>query len=128
MKIGYVLAILSRLWSIYVSKQFFKYLVCGGLSSLVHVIARLILSNYMEYGWAVFTSYFIGMPVALGAGLTARITGREPFVTRDGVRMSRKKMYFTSDKASRELGYAPRPARQAIADAVAWFRTNGYLR
>ena len=68
------------------------------------------------------------LPVALGAELTARITGREPFVTRDGVRMSRKKMYFTSDKASRELGYAPRPARQAIADAVAWFRTNGYLR
>jgi putative flippase GtrA len=65
MKIGYVLAILSRLWSIYVSKQFFKYIVCGGLSSLVHVIARLILSNYMDYGWAVFTSYFIGMPVAL---------------------------------------------------------------
>jgi len=42
--------------------------------------------------------------------------------------MSRKKMYFTSDKASRELGYAPQPARQAIADAVAWFRANGYLR
>jgi dihydroflavonol-4-reductase len=27
----------------------------------------------------------------------------------------------------RELGYAPRPARQAIADAVAWFKANGYL-
>jgi dihydroflavonol-4-reductase len=68
------------------------------------------------------------LPIAFGAECTARITGRAPFVTLDGVRMSRKKMYFTSDKASRELGYAPRPARQAIADAVAWFRTNGYLR
>jgi dihydroflavonol-4-reductase len=68
------------------------------------------------------------LPVAWGAELTARITGREPFVTLDGVRMSRKKMYFTSDKASRELGYAPRPARRAIADAVGWFRANGYLR
>jgi dihydroflavonol-4-reductase len=45
----------------------------------------------------------------------------------DGVRMSRKKMYFSSAKAMRELGYAPRPARQAIADAVAWFGENGYL-
>jgi dihydroflavonol-4-reductase len=68
------------------------------------------------------------LPIAFGAECTARITGRAPFVTLDGVRMSRKKMYFTSDKASRELGYAPRPACQAIADAVAWFRTNGYLR
>ncbi len=68
------------------------------------------------------------LPIALGAEFAARITGREPFVTLDGVRMSRKKMYFTSDKASRELGYATRPARRAIADAVVWFRTNGYLR
>jgi dihydroflavonol-4-reductase len=67
-------------------------------------------------------------PVAMGAEFAARITGREPFVTLDGVRMSRKKMYFTSDKASGELGYKPRPAREAIADAVAWFKANGYLR
>jgi dihydroflavonol-4-reductase len=67
-------------------------------------------------------------PVAMGAELAARITGRDPFVTRDGVRMSRKKMYFSSEKASRELGYTPRPARQAIADAVGWFKANGYLK
>jgi dihydroflavonol-4-reductase len=67
-------------------------------------------------------------PVAFGAEFAARITGREPFVTLDGVRMSRKKMYFTSEKASHELGYQPRPAREAIADAVNWFRANGYLR
>jgi dihydroflavonol-4-reductase len=67
-------------------------------------------------------------PVAFGAEVAARITGREPFVTLDGVRMSRKKMYFTSDKASRELHYKPRPAREAIADAVRWFRASGYLK
>jgi dihydroflavonol-4-reductase len=67
-------------------------------------------------------------PVAFGAELAARITGREPFITLDGVRMSRKKMYFTSEKASRELGYRPRPARDAIVDAVTWFRVNGYLQ
>jgi dihydroflavonol-4-reductase len=68
------------------------------------------------------------LPIAVGAELVARLTGREPFVTLDGARMSRKKMYFSSAKALRDLGYAPRPARQAIADAVAWFVANGYLR
>lgn len=64
-KIGRIAEIRSRLWSIYASKQFLKYVVCGGLSSLVHVMSRLMLSNYMGYGWAVFVSFFIGMPVAL---------------------------------------------------------------
>ena len=64
---------------------------------------------------------------AIGTAM-ARVTGREPFTTLDGVRMSRKKMYFSSAKAERELGYKPRPAREAIADAVAWFAANGYLK
>ena len=37
-------------------------------------------------------------------------------------------MFFTSAKAERELGYTHRPAREAIADAVAWYRANGFLR
>jgi dihydroflavonol-4-reductase len=71
--------------------------------------------------------YAVVLPVAAGAEIMARLTGREPFVTLDGARMSRKKMYFSSDKAIRELGYTARPARMAIADAVAWFKANGYL-
>ena len=71
--------------------------------------------------------YGVAFPAAIGAELAARVTGREPFITRDGVRMAKKKMYFSSAKAMRELGYAPRPAREAIVDAVAWFRANGYL-
>jgi dihydroflavonol-4-reductase len=71
--------------------------------------------------------YAMVLPIAAGAEMMARLTGREPFTTLDGVRMSRKKMYFSSAKAMRELGYAPRPAILAIADAVAWFQSNGYL-
>jgi dihydroflavonol-4-reductase len=71
--------------------------------------------------------YAVVLPIAAGAELMARVTGREPFTTLDGVRMSRKKMFFSSARAIGELGYAPRPAREAIADAVAWFDTNGYL-
>jgi dihydroflavonol-4-reductase len=65
-------------------------------------------------------------PVAAAMETAARITGREPFVTLDGLRMAKKKMFFSSAKAQRELGYAARPARDAIADAVAWFKANGY--
>ena len=36
-------------------------------------------------------------------------------------------MYFNSSKALDELGYAPRPAEQAISDAIRWFEENGYL-
>lgn len=68
------------------------------------------------------------LPIAAGAEAVARLTRREPFATVDGVRMARKKMFFSSARAVAELGYAPRPARQAIADAVAWFKANGYLR
>jgi dihydroflavonol-4-reductase len=68
------------------------------------------------------------MPIAHLSETWTRITGgSEPFVTVDGVKMARKKMYFSSDKASRELGYRARPAREALVDAVAWFRENGYL-
>jgi len=71
--------------------------------------------------------YTVAYPVAIGAQLMARLRSKEPFITLDGVRMARKKMYFTSAKALRELGYRPRPAQNAIADAVDWFRANGYL-
>jgi dihydroflavonol-4-reductase len=68
------------------------------------------------------------MPLALLAEGMARLTGKEPFVTRDGLKMARKKMYFSSAKAMAALGYAPRPAREGIAEAVAWFRQAGYCR
>ena len=47
--------------------------------------------------------------------------GVEPVVTRETLAMARKKMFFSSAKARAELGYAPRPAADAVADAVAWF-------
>jgi dihydroflavonol-4-reductase len=58
--------------------------------------------------------YTVAYPVAVGAELMARLTEKEPFITLDGVRMARKKMYFTSAKASRKLGYAPRPAKTRV--------------
>jgi len=68
------------------------------------------------------------LPLAYAAEAWTRARGRgEPFVTLDGVRMSRKRMYFSSAKAEARLGYRARPAQEALADAVQWFRAAGYL-
>jgi len=66
--------------------------------------------------------------MAYGAEGFARLfkTG-EPVVTIDAARMARKRMFFTSARAEAELGYRARPAIEAIKDAIAWFRANGYL-
>ncbi len=64
-------------------------------------------------------------PLALASEGLARVAGIEPIVTRDILAMARKKMFFSSAKARAELGYAPRPAREAVFDAVAWFRAAG---
>jgi dihydroflavonol-4-reductase len=67
------------------------------------------------------------MPVAYLSEAWARVFGGEPLATVDGVRMSRKRMYFSSRKAERAFAYRHRPGADAIRDAVAWFRDNAYL-
>jgi dihydroflavonol-4-reductase len=68
------------------------------------------------------------MPFAHVTEAVARVTGREPMLTRDGLRMSKNKMFFSSAKAEAELGYRARPYRAGITDAIEWFRRAGYLR
>jgi dihydroflavonol-4-reductase len=68
------------------------------------------------------------MPIAAMAEMWGRISHREPFVTLDGVRLARKKMFFSSERAKLRLGYRPRPASEAIVDAIDWFDRHGYLR
>jgi dihydroflavonol-4-reductase len=70
--------------------------------------------------------------VALATGvvdemITGRIRGREPRATIDAVRMGRKKMFVSSAKAERELGWKPSPVDGALRRAVDWFKSNGYV-
>jgi dihydroflavonol-4-reductase len=67
------------------------------------------------------------VPLAFAAEGLARLTGRAPALTRETLAMARKKMFFSSAKAEVELGYRARPAREAIVDAIAWFRAEGML-
>jgi dihydroflavonol-4-reductase len=68
------------------------------------------------------------LPIAYVAEAIARITGRPGRVTVESVRMARKRMFFSSEKATRELGYTWRPPTQALQDAISWLREMGSLR
>jgi dihydroflavonol-4-reductase len=69
----------------------------------------------------------VALPVAYAAEGMARLTGREPFATVDGIRMSEHRMFFTAAKAERELGFRARPYLRGLEDAIHWFREAGYL-
>ncbi len=68
------------------------------------------------------------VPIAIIAETLARYTGRDPMISRDALRMARKKMFFSSAKAQRDLGYRARPALEGITEALAWFRAAGMCR
>jgi len=69
--------------------------------------------------------------VAYAAGVAstgwANLTGHEPRAPLDAVKMARKKMFVSLDKAKRELGFNPGPVDGALKRAVDWFRANGYV-
>lgn len=58
----------------------------------------------------------------------ARLRGTEPMAPLDAIKMARHYMWFSSEKAKRELGYAPRPVKSALQDAANWFQANGYVK
>ena len=58
--------------------------------------------------------------------MTGRLRGKEPRATVEAVRMSRKKMFASSAKAERELGFRVVPVYSALRAATEWFRANGY--
>jgi len=64
---------------------------------------------------------------AVSTGLST-LTGREPAVPLDGVRMAHEPMYYDASKAVRELGMPQSPIDGAVAKAVEWFRENNYVR
>ncbi len=58
----------------------------------------------------------------------AGVTGRPPRAPLDGVRMARKKMFVSIEKATRDLNYSPGPVSDALSKAADWFRNNGYCK
>jgi dihydroflavonol-4-reductase len=104
-----------------------RYILGGENMDLAKILAEVALAAGRRPP-PLKIPYAAALPIAAGAEALARLTRRPPFATVDAVRMAKKKMFFSSARATAELGYAARPARQAIGDAVAWFKSNGYLR
>jgi dihydroflavonol-4-reductase len=67
---------------------------------------------------------------AFGAVDTALavMRGTIPMAPLDAIKMAKHYMWFSSEKAKRELGFIPRPAKDALKDAVAWYLKNGYAK
>lgn len=102
--------------------------ILGGENLSLRELLGLIAGVTGRRPPAIRLTHEIVWPVAAAMEALARIVPFEPPVTRDALRMARKKMFFSSAKAMGELGYRPRPAIEAVRDAVAWFRANGMLR
>ncbi len=71
--------------------------------------------------------YSVAYGVALVDTALARWTGRAPVAPLDGVRMARHKMFVSSEKGRRELGFSPGPIEDALERAVRWFCDQGYV-
>ena len=70
--------------------------------------------------------YAVAWLAAAGMEGVARLTGGPPAVPLTAVRMARKRMFFSADKAVRELGLPQTPVERALGDAVDWFMARGY--
>jgi len=67
------------------------------------------------------------LPIAYAAEAVGRLTGRTTHVKVEAMRMARKRMFFSSEKAVRELGYRWRAPAKAFEDTVLWLREQELL-
>lgn len=72
--------------------------------------------------------YRLALLLAWADEQRCRLTGAQPAIPLEGVRLARRPMYVSTEKARRELGYQPSPVREALARAVDWYRRHGYVR
>ena len=101
--------------------------ILGGDDFTLQQILELVAEHVGRRASTIRLPHWSVYPLAVGAEAIAMLTKREPRVTLDGLRMSKKHMYFSSRKAQRELQYRWRDPRLAVAAAVDWFKANGYF-
>ncbi|MEC7875977.1 MAG: hopanoid-associated sugar epimerase [Pseudomonadota bacterium] len=102
-----------------------RYILGGDDMSLESIISYLCNSENINPPKIKLPHNFI-LPIAWIMECIAKFTGNEPLATIDGVRMSKKMMYFSSKKARRKLGYYSRPATEGLKDALEWFNKEKY--
>ena len=103
-----------------------RYILGGENMSLAELLGRIArLTGRAPPRWRLQRRLLY--PLAFAAEAMAYVTRREPLLTRDGLRMAKHHMFFTSAKAQREFGYRARPVEDALRDAIDWFFQAGYL-
>jgi dihydroflavonol-4-reductase len=102
--------------------------VLGGNNMLLKDVLALVAQVVHRRPPTIRLPEAVVWPAAFVMEKLAGVTGIAPMMTRDHLKMARKKMFFSSAKATRELGYHPRPVRIAVEDAVAWYKQHGMLR
>jgi dihydroflavonol-4-reductase len=102
-----------------------RYILGSENLDLREILARLAaLTN--RKAPAIEIPHFVAYAAGFFSTAAARLTGGEPDVPLDAVRMARKKMFVRHDKAVQELGYAPARVDDALARAAHWFLEKGY--
>ena len=100
--------------------------ILGGENLSLQTILGIICELIDKKPPSIKLPHNLVLPIAWCMERWAEISKKEPRATVDEVRMSKKLMYYSSDKAIKELGYETRPAKEAIKDAIDWFIKNGY--
>jgi dihydroflavonol-4-reductase len=100
--------------------------ILGGENMTLLQILQIIDNITVKKTRRLYLPLKLILPVAWMMEKIAMITDIEPRATVDSIRMAKTRMFFSSEKAIRELGYQFRPATEAIRDAVIWFQENDY--
>ncbi|TAM34376.1 MAG: NAD-dependent epimerase/dehydratase family protein [Burkholderiaceae bacterium] len=101
--------------------------ILGGDNVMLRDILRVVATMTGRPAATIRLPRWPLYPLALAAQAVARLGGRDPFLTLDGLKMSCHMMFFSSHKAQRELGYHARSHVDGLSDALDWFREKGYL-
>lgn len=104
-----------------------RHYILGGENLSLREILVDVADITGRHGPWMRIPHAVVLPTAHVAEAWSRISRREPGVTVAGAKLARKHMYFSHERATSELGYRPRPAREALADALKWYAENGRL-
>jgi dihydroflavonol-4-reductase len=104
-----------------------RYILGGEDLTLKQILDKLAAITGLSSPTVKLPYFFAFAAAAVDETVTGRILHREPRATIDAVRMGRKKMFASSAKAERELGWKLIPVESALRRAVEWFRGNGYV-
>ena len=102
-----------------------RYILGGDNMTLASILEYICVSQNMKPP-TIKLPHNLVLPIAWCMEQIAKITKKEPRATVDSVRMSKKLMYFSSNKAKKKLGYQTRPGVEGLKDAIDWFNKEGY--